>query len=187
MKSPLTRGRRSGAGIVGFLRPGWRRGGIGRLAALAGLLLLPLHVGAQGAGDLDTSFGNTGVVLTDVVQNQAVTSFRAANAVALQSDGKIVVAGEVHISSPPSTDFALLRYLPNGKLDKTFAGTGQVIADFGRNNSDNVNAVAVQPDGKIVVAGTASAPDDDEPTHSTLALVRYKANGALDTAFGGDG
>ena len=108
-----------------------------------------------------------------------------ATAVALQADGKIVAAGP---TSDPSIDFragnfALARYHPNGTLDTTFGGDGQVITDFG--GDEQATAVALQPDGKIVVAGwsvissTTGLPD--------FALARYLPNGTLDTTFSGDG
>ena len=118
-----------------------------------------------------------------------ITDFGSSNdyatAVALQADGKIVAAGP---TSDPSIDFragnfALARYHPNGTLDTTFSGDGQVITDFG--GDEQATAVALQPDGKIVVAGwsvissTTGLPD--------FALARYLPNGTLDTTFSGDG
>ena len=80
-----------------------RRGrGVG---VLAGLLLLPLRVGALGSGDLDTSFGGDGTVLTDFGSG----SFDEAHTMALQPDGKIVVAGCVRLPVARN-DFALARY-----------------------------------------------------------------------------
>ena len=74
-----------------------------------------------------------------------------ALALALQPDGKIVVAGMSTASG--SYDFALARYLPNGTLDTTFSGDGTVLTDFGSGSRDWAYALALQPDGKIVVAG----------------------------------
>ena len=63
-----------------------------------------------------------------------------------------------------------------GDLDPTFSGDGKVVTDFG--GSDNGAGVAVQPDGKIVVVGTAARD---------VALARYNADGSLDSSFDGDG
>ena len=73
------------------------------------------------------------------------------HALAIQPDGKIVVAGVFQCQWQP--DFALARYLPNGTLDATFGGDGTVLTDFGSGSEDYANALAIQPDGKIVVAG----------------------------------
>ena len=111
------------------------------------------------SGDLDTNFGNSGKVLTQIGNSTY------ANAVAIQSDGKIIVGGS-----------HLLRYNANGSLDPTFDLDGYVTLDF------NASAVIVQSDGKIVAAGTlytGSTPD--------FALARYNTNGSLDTTFNGDG
>ena len=74
-----------------------------------------------------------------------------AAAVAIQSDGKVVAASNVH-TSPSSGDFALARYNTNGTLDDTFNGTGKVTTDF-FGGYDSARAVAIQSDGKIVAGG----------------------------------
>jgi uncharacterized delta-60 repeat protein len=112
-------------------------------------------------GDLDTSFSGDGTVLTDL----SLTAY----ALVLQPDGKIVVAA----GSPA---FALVRYLPNGTLDPTFSGDGTVLTDF--RASGAARALALQPDGKIVVAGTAAGD---------FALARYLPNGTLDPTFSSEG
>ena len=141
----------------------WRGGGVG---VLAGLLLLPLHVGAVGSGDLDASFGDDGTVLLDFEGD-------TGGAVAIQADGKIVVAG----------DSTLARFLPNGALDATFGGDGTVRFDFGSSSYDAASAVALQTDGKIVVAGWS----EDSSRNYYFALARYLPNGTLDATFSGDG
>src|SRR5437899_8283291 len=134
-------------------------------------------------GKLDLPFGgtNTGMVITDIG-----SSSNYANAVALQADGKIVVAGNAFANPSANTsDIAVLRYNTDGTLDTAgFASpNGYVTTSVGA--FDNGYAVAVQPlDGKIVVAGNADAGVGDR-----LALVRYTASGSLDTdpttGFGG--
>ena len=87
---------------------------------------------------------------------------------ALQADGKIVVAG---VAAPAARDFALARYNADGTLDTTFDGDGKQTTDFG--GVDDGRRGGVQADGKIVVAGQRPA----------LALARYNADGTLDTSF----
>ncbi|MBI2440040.1 MAG: hypothetical protein HYV35_01580, partial [Lentisphaerae bacterium] len=132
-------------------------------------------------GTLDTSFGanGDGMVMTPIGSGQDY-----ASGMALQSDGKIVLAGSTWVSGANSNDFALARYLTNGVLDTTFGtnGTGLMVTPIGTNN-DIVNAMAIQSDGKIVVSGYSwqGANSND------FALARYNANGTLDTSFGTNG
>ncbi len=127
-------------------------------------------------GSLDTGFGG-GRITTDVggVGN-------AANALALQSDGKIVVAGANFTGYKAADDMLALRYMAAGALDAGFDGDGIATVDFA-GAGDAARAVAVQPDGKIVLGGSAftGANDDD------FALARLNPNGGLDSSFGGDG
>ena len=124
-------------------------------------------------GTLDTGFGTGGRVRTDI--NGAKDQ---AHAVALQSDGKIVVVGEAYNGANATgtqTDFAVARYNANGTLDTTFSGDGKATLDFG--SVDEAWAVAIDNNGKIVVVG------DSED----FAVARYNADGTLDTAFSDDG
>jgi uncharacterized delta-60 repeat protein len=123
-------------------------------------------------GSLDTTFDGDGKLTTHFGVSDS------AAAVALQGDGKIVAAGNVLIGS--NFDFGLARYNTNGSLDTTFDGDGKVTTGFA--DSDSANEVAIQGDGKIVAAGSASMSGDSE-----FALARYNTNGSLDTTFGGDG
>jgi len=128
-------------------------------------------------GTLDLPFGgtNTGMAITDIG-----SSSNYANAVALQADGKIVVAGNAFANPSANTsDFAVLRYNTDGSLDKTGFGSpnGYVTTSVGA--FDNGYAVAVQTDNKIVVAGNADAGVGDR-----LALLRYNADGSPDLGFG---
>jgi uncharacterized delta-60 repeat protein len=127
-------------------------------------------------GNLDTAFGTGGRVTTDFGGNDD-----QANAVALQSDGKIVVAG---FSNGPTAgpDFALARYNADGSLDTTFGSGGRVTTDFS-NDADYASAVTVQADGKIVAAGYSYGG----ATGYDFALARYNADGSLDATFDGDG
>jgi len=125
-------------------------------------------------GTLDTSFGGTGSVVTPMGNGAD-----GGNTVAVQSNGKILVAGEAF--NGLDDDFALARYNTNGTLDTTFNGTGKVITPVGVSR-DIGRSMAVQSDGKIVVAGHASVGN-----YADFALVRYNANGTLDTTFNGTG
>lgn len=129
-------------------------------------------------GDLDTTFGSGGKVITDIKENDHI------HAIAIQPDGKVVAAGYVSECTPQSctgTDFVLARYNPNGSLDTSFGANGKSITDFGYGW---INDVAIQPDGKIVVAGTTNARDSQD---FDFALARYNPNGTLDTSFDEDG
>ena len=114
---------------------------------LAGLLLLPASLMAQQAGDLDSSFGAGGKVLIDIGGDNDEGS-----AVALQRDGKIVVAGSSFNAAAGFVEFAVVRYLPDGNLDTSFSGDGLVTTSFGNINAIT-HTVALQPDGKIIAAG----------------------------------
>ena len=119
-----------------------------------------------GAGDLDPSFSGDGKLTTDF-------GVGGASGVALQGDGKIVVAGD------SGGDFALARYNPDGSLDPSFAGDGMLTTDFGR-DFEGASDLALQSDGKIVVVG-GGGPGRD------FALARYNADGSLDPTFADDG
>jgi uncharacterized delta-60 repeat protein len=130
-----------------------------------------LRYGADGS--LDTSFGDSGKVTT------AVAKESNADSVAMQSDGKIVVAGNAFIDGG-NNDFGVVRYNTNGKLDSSFNQTGKATADFGAH--DLPSSVAVHGDGRIVVVGYTTNEDKKQ-----CALACFKANGSLDTSFNGTG
>ena len=102
---------------------------------------------------------------------------------AIQADGKIVV-GRLRLPTAPTRDFALARYNADGSLDTTFDGDGKVTTDFDGPATTMAYGVAVQADGKIVVAGLLPNGTGDV---SDFALARYNADGSLDTTFDGDG
>ncbi len=140
--------------------------------ALLVTLILPRPLQAA-PGDLDPSFGSGGIVITDFGGND--TAF----ALALQPDGKIVAAG-TSSGGGTGTNFALARHNPDGSPDASFGARGTVITDFISNGSDEVHALAIQPDGKIVVAGFVSQGFD-------FALARFGQDGSLDPTFGTGG
>ena len=138
---------------------------------LAIVLLWSAASTSAAPGDLDPTFGNGGKV---------ITSGGGANAVAIQPDGKIIIAGFNGVGF--SDSFALLRYNTDGSLDMNFGVGGKAIATFGTNYA-GASAILIQTDGKILVAG--SARNEDSPTDS--ALARFNPNGSLDTSFGTGG
>ncbi|MEM9300510.1 MAG: delta-60 repeat domain-containing protein [Pseudomonadota bacterium] len=137
------------------------------------------------SGDPVESFGEGGAVRRDV------TDFRdSARAVAAHPDGGIVLAAAFvpDESNLLDRDFAVLKYLADGTPDPNFGVDGLVITDFG-NFEDEATAVAVQDDGRIIVAGGAGFERDfsDIGFRSDFGLVRYLPDGSLDPSFGDDG
>ena len=123
-------------------------------------------------GDLDTSFGSGGKVVTSIGSGDD-----RAHAMVMQGDGKLVVAGYSYNGS--NNDFCVVRYNEDGTLDTDFGTGGKVLTDFGGTN-DEANGVAVQTDGRIVVVGGALSGS----TSKVFALARYHPDGTLDTSFG---
>jgi uncharacterized delta-60 repeat protein len=117
-------------------------------------------------GGLDAGFGADGIVVT------ALSEFGGSDyAVALQDDGRIVVAGSA-ISHESSWDFAVVRYNADGALDTSFDTDGIVLLDLGNGALDGALDLAIQSDGKIVVAGLLGNAD--------FLLVRLNLDGSLD-------
>ena len=133
-------------------------------------------------GSLDPSFGAGGKIITDFgrIENRAF-------AVALQSNGKIVVAGVAGTGAASTgSDFALARYNVDGSLDASFGIGGKVVTDFNLTH-EAAFATAIQPDGRIVVLGPTRPFGPVTTNPDDFALARYNSNGSLDTSFGGDG
>lgn len=125
-------------------------------------------------GSLDISFDSDGVVTTAI---GAPYSDETATAIVIQPDGRIIVAGYAYNSASDFQDFALVRYHADGSLDTTFDGDGKVVTDL-TTRDDRAGAVALQSDGKIVVAGFAG---------SDFGVVRYNVDGSRDSGFGTSG
>jgi uncharacterized delta-60 repeat protein len=134
-------------------------------------------------GSLDTSFDHDGK-LTTTFGNK--TSAPRPRAVVVQSDGKILVAGEVYGGTVARYDFAVTRYNTDGSLDQTFGQGGKVRTDFASergysSSNDKAYDLAVQTDGKIVVVGHSGSSLD------RVAVARFNADGSLDRTFDGNG
>ena len=172
--------------------------------ALCFFAAVPLAAQAA-AGDLDLTFGTGGKVTTDITGNANGYSGDVLFAAAAQSDGKIVAAGQC-----PTPDggqggtpyyFCLVRYSSDGSLDATFGSGGIVTTQIQQNSSSRVisdngdgtvtitdtpntaasaTAIAVQSNGKIVVAGQCFSSGYD----ADFCLARYNSDGSLDSSFG---
>ena len=142
--------------------------------AVAGLVLLPLvsASAASTSGSLDRTFAGDGVAFLP----------QSANAVAVQADGKIVVVGSGSTRTG-SGAFAVTRYNHDGTLDRSFSGDGQVHTSFFARRSAGGRAVAIQPNGRIVVGGTTETRNNN----TAFAFARYLPDGALDTSFSRNG
>ncbi len=133
------------------------------------------------SGCFDTTFGGNGFVTTDLP-----TSGEGAWAVVVQPDGKIIVAAQAQ-SASTGWDFAVLRYNTDGSLDTSFGDPdplnpllrlGYTVTAI-TSVDDWAKAILLQPDGKIVVAGSANSQD--------MAAARYNVDGTLDSSFGSGG
>ncbi len=134
-------------------------------------------------GSLDTSFTGDGRKFIGFNNNGAGDDRGAA--VTIQPDGRIVVVGYAQASGTGNDDFAIARVTTNGTLDRSFSGDGKktVAFNLGGTGNDRATSVALQSDGGIVVAGSASSVDGD----GDFAIARIKKNGSLDKTFSGDG
>lgn len=146
------------------------------LAAISGLLLTIAAKAQAAAGDLDPLFGDGGAVLTDF----SGTTDDYAHAVAFQSDGKLIVAGQTGVY--PLFHSALVRYNRNGRLDPTFGNGGKVVAALD-SGGDALSAVALQADGKIVVAGSLIHNNEK----AAFLVARFNSDGSRDSTFGKNG
>jgi len=134
-------------------------------------------------GTLDGTFGIGGIATVDI--GPLDTNFEGATAVAIQTDGSIVVAGHRHEGSGPIVQrIEVVRLLGNGTLDATF-GTGGIV-QIPLSGWSHAAAVAIQPDDKIVVAGHTYVPYFSGNIQAFLVL-RLDSGGALDSGFDSDG
>jgi uncharacterized delta-60 repeat protein len=126
-------------------------------------------------GSLDTSFGNNGIVITNVS-----SGYDLAHSVKLLNDGKILIGGQSN--NGLNDDFMLIRYDSNGVIDTSFGNNGIVINDFS-NDTDRINSLAILNNGKIIAAGISRNVNNT----IDLITVRYNINGSIDSSFGNNG
>jgi uncharacterized delta-60 repeat protein len=124
-------------------------------------------------GSLDSHFGTAGLV-----QGMFGSAIGTARAIGATQDGAIVIAGHAN------HDFALVRLDAAGKPDAKFGDNGHVITALSKDNWDEVNGMAVEAGGKIVVGGWVY---EGNSTSGNFAVVRYSSDGALDAGFGDGG
>lgn len=137
-------------------------------------------------GSLDTNFGNSGRVTTDFTWVNDNQPWNGANAIAIDQQGRILVAGTA------AGKVALARYNSNGSLDLTFDNDGKVVTGFFPCDFDwcsQANAIAIDQAGKILVAGTAvrKSPVSPGEKDEMFVLARYNENGSLDETFNNKG
>ena len=127
-------------------------------------------------GSLDSTFGAGGTVVSPFGPSNGTTIF----AEMFQPDGKILAAGIAFADFAPggsNGDFALARYNTDGSVDTSFGTSGRLTTDFAVGSEDEARAVAMQPDGRIVAAGSSGGFPE-------FALARYNPDGSLDISFG---
>jgi uncharacterized delta-60 repeat protein len=127
-------------------------------------------------GTLDSTFGTNGQVFFD-----RLDTGNGDESLAIQGDGKIVLAGGFH--SPTGDRFALARLNADGTVDSSFGNSGTQTIDFGSVTDDGLGPVKIQSDGKIVMGGWVGVPDGNVGSY---ALARLNSDGSLDTSFGPD-
>lgn len=148
---------------------------IKRISYLTNLVAVMLFIGVSAfASELDPSFGVDGRIAIEIGSHGD-----RAHALAIQSDGKILLGGS---SADGSTlSFSLIRLLPDGSPDSSFNGDGTVLIDLGRGD-DEILALGVTPEGDILAGGYSY-----NGSNRDFALLRFKADGSLDTTFGNQG
>lgn len=156
------------------------------------LIIVAISINTSGfcqVGGLDLEFGKNGFVITQFQSNSSV-----GRDIEIQRDGKIIIAGYSNTESLNS-DFALARFQSNGKLDTEFGDSGKVICSVSKDH-DKPFALALQNDGKIILAGYSSIrvpgtslidPTVDTISISIFTLARFLNNGLLDYSFGESG
>jgi len=152
-------------------------------ALLAITLFFAGDARAASPGALDLSFGDRGTA--SFAQGSV---FQKSYAIVAQPDGKVVVAGYFQTCSGPTCtfDFLVIRYNTNGTLDTSFDTDGIVTTD-NAGQDETAYAVAIQADGKIVVAGGSIGGGPSPTNIHGFKLVRYNTDGSLDTNFGTGG
>lgn len=140
-------------------------------------------------GDIDTSFGFSGLVQLDFSPSGLESAYNIATDVVVQADGKVVVVGNF-TNDNNEIDITTVRLNPNGSrfdaVDQTYGTVGhtEIGFDFGDTKTEFVTAAAIQPDGKIVLVGSIDSVDTGD---FDVAVMRLNTNGTLDSTFDGNG
>ena len=136
-------------------------------------------------GTVDTNFGSKGIVITSFEG----LSYISATKGIVQKDGKIIITGNANVSTTGNANFILARYMPDGRIDSTFGVNGRVINfDNPERTYDYANAIALQNDGSILVAGTRKVySGTSENFNEYFVLKHFLADGRLNKSFGGNG
>ena len=127
----------------------------------------------------DGTLATTTITSTGSGQNTQI------NGLAIQSDGKILGTGISRSGTAVQCDFLLIRYNADGSLDTAFDSDGIVTTDINASTRDWASTILLQPDGKILVAGSSGG--DSGWTVGDFTVIRYNADGSLDTTFGTNG
>lgn len=126
-------------------------------------------------GVIDNTFGNNGVAVTNIGLKNNI-----ANSIVVQSDNKIILAGEANDSI--FSDFALVRYNSDGTLDNSFGNNG-IVRTALSSTYDFAKSIVLQPNGKILVAGSSQSG----LSNYDFTIVRYNMDGTIDNNFGVNG
>lgn len=138
------------------------------------LIIISTFVNSQEPGTLDPGFGLDGLVTFDLNSHS-----QQAYTCGMQSDGKILIAGNTETNSFEDDDFTVMKFLPDGTPDNTFGTNGVAVFDYG---SGKINSLVLQPDGYILIGGKC----DSEGTND-FAILRCDPVGNKDTGFGDNG
>lgn len=139
---------------------------------LAVCLVFSSDIAAANPGDLDPTFDGNGISITNLGSDSAI------NGVAVQTDGKTVIAGQ------SGNNFLIARFNTDGSLDSSFGDGGTVIFSFNPGGS-SANSLIIQPDGKIVVVGRQVI--DVKAGRNSFAVARLNSDGSFDLSFGNNG
>jgi uncharacterized delta-60 repeat protein len=131
------------------------------------------------SGELNRTFGNDGIVITNISGRVASTDW--VRGVTIQRDGKILVVGYTQRAGAQETGLSLLRYHTDGSLDRNFGNSG-IVTSYGGNKDKRGHALAVQADGKIVVGGSINCTNRSTPGYCSL-IERYNIDGSPDLTF----
>ncbi len=156
---------------------------IAGLAVFTLMLFIAGTVRAASPGAADLTYGNRGTAAFN-----KGNVFQEARAVAVQTDGKVVLGGYVRTCVGPTCtyDFMLVRFNTNGTLDTGFGTDGSVVTDH-FSQDERISAMVIQPDGKIVVAGGPFGNESSATNIQGFKVFRYLSNGTLDPDFGSGG